>query len=192
MGGNDTGTNLHLPVGQGRAVFYHQYFFAPNYGGIVNIQGGGTVDNDRIRRLAGDVAADDLNPRGIGAVHLIDDDDIRHPQRYIARIVSQFMARTMGIDDGDMQVGFVKRKIVVAAVPQNDITAIGIFFRRPDDGFVIHTGINYVATDHVGFVFLHFFHRAVMFFQIGQFGKPLDFLGRDITIGHGMPDGDYF
>jgi hypothetical protein len=87
------------------------------------------------------------------------------------------MAGAMGIDNRDMQIGLVKRKVVVAPVPQDDVTALGIFFGRPHNGFVINTRIYHVAAHHMGFILFHFFDGTVVLLKVGQGCETLYFLG---------------
>ena len=47
--GDDAGAVGHMPVGEGGPVFHHQYFLAPNHGGIINIQSRSAIDHDGIR-----------------------------------------------------------------------------------------------------------------------------------------------
>src|SRR4030042_1606085 len=99
------------------------------------------------------------------------------------------MARAMWIDHCHVQVGVVEWEVVVAAIPDNYITAVRIVLSLSKDGLIVYAGVDDVAAHNVGFVFLYLFDGASVLFQIGHSGKSLHLLGGKVSIGHGMPDG---
>ena len=56
------------------------------------------------------------------------------------------------------------------------------------DSFIINSRIDNVSSYNMRFVFLHLLNGALMLFQIINRCKPLDLLGIQVTIRHGVPD----
>lgn len=87
------------------------------------------------------------------------------------------------IGQHDMQVRPQKWKIVVAAVPQQDV---GLAFGLRHDRGIIDAREHDIADGDVGFVFLSLFNRAVGVVKIIAGGEALNRLAGKIAIGHGV------
>ncbi len=83
------------------------------------------------------------------------------------------MAGSVWVDDHNFQVCFVEGKIIISAVPEDDIR---FFFSLFKDSSIIHAGINDDAVLDMGFVFFHFLDGALLFDHVLVGGKPLDLL----------------
>ena len=123
-----------------------------------------------------------------GGVHLVDDEDLGPAEVRLAGVVEQFVAGPVGIDDDDLEVGFVEGEVVVAAVPEDDV---GFFFGFAEDGFVVDAGVDDDPGLDVGFVLLALLDRALVLGQVVVGGEPLDFLLGQVAVGHGMADGGH-
>jgi hypothetical protein len=97
----------------------------------------------------------------------------------------RLVSGTQRIDQYDMKIGPDKRKVVVAAVPDDDI---GSRFREPQDALVIHARVHDVANSEVRLEFLALFDRACRGVQVRDRGKPLNRLALEVAVGHRMPD----
>ena len=93
------------------------------------------------------------------------------------------MTYPMGVSHINQQISLIKRQVIITAIPENDI---GFLFRLPDNGFIVNTGLHDSPTVNMRLIFLHLFDGAVMFLQIFNGGKSLDFLFCQVTIGHRM------
>jgi hypothetical protein len=94
--------------------------------------------------------------------------------------------RTVGaerIDENDVEVRAQERKVVVAAVPQQDVR-----FRlgRRENGGVIDAGEDQRAGADVRLVLLPFLHRAVGVGEVVEGGKSLDRLAGEVAVRHGV------
>src|ERR1044072_6579761 len=87
----------------------------------------------------------------------------------------------MGIGDHDLQVGLEKRRVIVAAVPENQVRFL---LGTKEDGFVIDSGINHGSVHDVGFVLLALLERALVFLRAGKSCEPLTRLVVKIGVGH--------
>ena len=173
----------HAAVGDGGAVFDHQHAPAAHRGRIVQAHRHGAAQDRRMRIGAARAVHHLLHRAGFGGIGLRHQHDVGHAQHRFARMVGRFVARAQGIDQHDVQVGADERKIVVAAVPQDEIGfAPGLL----DDADVIHAGIDDVACGEVRLVFFAFFDGAGRALQIGACLETLHALAREIAVRHGM------
>ena len=93
----------------------------------------------------------------------------------------------MRIEHHDVEVGTIERRVVVAAVPQDDVA---LPLRLAQDLLVIHSGIDGRALDDVRLVFLALFDGALVAVEIGQRSEALRALRRQVAVRHGMADHD--
>ena len=91
----------------------------------------------------------------------------------------------MRVDDDDRQIGLVERKVVVAAVPDDDV---GFLLRCAQDLLVVDASVDDRSVVDVGFVLLPLFDRAVMLVEVGVGFEPLHFLRDKVAVGHRMSD----
>ena len=54
-------------------------------------------------------------------IDLVDEDDVRHAQVGLARVVASLVAGAQRVDHDDVEVGAVEGQVVVAAVPEDDV-----------------------------------------------------------------------
>jgi len=59
---------------------------------------------------------------GCGHVHFVDDDDVRHPEHCLAGVIRLGLVRPERIEDRDVERGLEEGEIVVAAVPDDDVS----------------------------------------------------------------------
>ena len=141
----------------------------------------------RLGVIQRDVLPHRLHPVGIGRVHLVDDEHVRAAEVHFAGIVCQLVSRAMRIEDNDVEIGTIERRVVVSAVPQDNIA---LLLRLAQDFLVVHTGVNRGAFHDVRFVFLALFDGAEILVEVGQRPEALRMLHGQVAIGHGMTDHD--
>jgi hypothetical protein len=90
----------------------------------------------------------------------------------------------MRIDDDDVQVGLDERRVVVAAVPEDDVRFL---LRRAQDALVVDAGEDEVPLGEVGLVLLSFLDRGVGRVEILVALEPLHGLLRQVAVRHGVP-----
>ena len=98
-------------------------------------------------------------------VDLVDDEHIGHAGHRLAGVMGGDPARTQSIGHANMKIGPDKRKVVIAAIPNNDLC---LPLGQPQDRRVVGAGEYDIAREDVWFVFLALFDRAVVGLQIGQ------------------------
>jgi hypothetical protein len=64
---------------------------------------------------------DQRNVAALGLVHLVEQDRVGALEVDVAREVLELVAGAQRVDDGDPEVGLVERRVVVAAVPDDDV-----------------------------------------------------------------------
>ena len=207
--GNRTGTDLHLTVSQCRTVFHNEDFLALEEFGFVNREDGSSVDLLGRRVDFAQVGADSVDVVQRGGVDLVDDDDVSHAGDDLTRIVAHLGTGTQRVGNADGQIGNVEREVVVTAVPQHDVAAVGIVLGTShlnplaglrifglatlQDSFVVDTSVDDVTFgDHVGFVLFHLLDGAVLVFEVIDASETLDDLLVQIGIvRHGVTHGDH-
>jgi len=102
------------------------------------------------------------------------------------------MSCTVWINHGDVQVGNIKREIIVSTVPDHNIASVRVLLSCTKNGFIINTGIYHVSANHMRFILFHFFNGAFVFGKVINGGKTLNFLFNEIAIRHRMTNGNYF
>ena len=117
------------------------------------------------------------------AVHLVHDADVRHAQVRLARVVAELVSGTMRIDDDDVEVGLDERRVVVAAVPEDDVRFL---LRRAQDALVVDAREDEVALGEMRLVLLALLDRRVRCLEILIALEPLYRLFRQIAVRHGM------
>ncbi len=97
-------------------------------------------------------------PALVGAVDLVHDADVRHPQVRLAGVVAKLVARPVRVDDDEVQVRPDERRVVVAAVPDDHVC---LLLGRLQDRRVVDPREDEVALGEVGLVLLALLDRAV-------------------------------
>ena len=158
-------TIAHAAVRERRPVVDDDYPLASHRVGC--IQG-----NDRC-------AADDLgfgsestgglgDPLNVGRrrrVGLGDDDDVGHAQDSLARVMGGLVSRPQRIDENDVEAWSDERKVVVAAIPQNDIR---FFLGSLEDAGIVGTGKHQIADGEMRLILLALFDGALCGIEVGQ------------------------
>ena len=121
-------------------------------------------------------------------LRLGDDDDVGHAQDGLARMMGGLMSRSQGIDENDVKAWSDERKVVVAAIPQDDIRLLR---GSLEDAGIVGTGKDQIADGKMRLVLLPLFDRALRGIQIPEALEPLHGLALEMAIGHRMADGDH-
>ena len=120
-----------------------------------------------------------------GGIDLVDDQHIGHAGDRLARMVGGDLARPQRVGHHDVQIGADERKIVVAAVPDDDV---GLRSRpRVEDRGVVDAGEDQIAERDMRLVFLALFDGAAGGVEIGERGEALHALAQQIAVGHRVP-----
>ena len=164
-GGDDARAELHLAVRQRRAVLDDEHALAGDALRVVHHDRRGGLDDDGGAVDAPDVGAQRVDGGDVGGVHLVDDDDVRHPQVGLAGVVGQLVPDAQRVRDDDVEVGLVERRVVVAAVPQDDVR---LLLRLRQDVAVVDAGVDDRAADDVRLVLLDLLDRAVVLLEVGD------------------------
>jgi len=117
------------------------------------------------------------------AVHLVHDADVGHAEVRLARGVAELVPGAMRIDDDDVQVGLDERRVVVAAVPKDDVRFL---LRSAQDAFVVDAGEDEVARGEMGLVLLALLDCRVRRLEILVALEALHGLLREIAVRHRM------
>jgi hypothetical protein len=120
-GEHGPGAEPHLAVRQGWPILYHEHASARDALGAISHHGRGGLHDARIGVRYTHVTSKLLRGGEIGRVHLVDDDDVRHAQVGLTRVVRQLVSQPQRIGDDDMKRGPVERQVIVASVPHNDV-----------------------------------------------------------------------
>ncbi len=121
LGSNHPGTIGHPPMGQGGAILHDQHSLSRDQLRVVDENGGGGVHHQGPRIDSVYTEAYLFDVLGIRGHDLVDDDHICHQEVGLAGVVGVFMAGAMRVHQGDLQVRPVKRGVVVATVPDDDL-----------------------------------------------------------------------
>ena len=170
---------------QGRAVLDHQDPAAPHQTRILEPHRRGRSHHRRLRQQAADVS---LHPLDLGrrrGVSLGDDHDVRHPQHRLARVVGELVPGTERIRENDVQIWPHERKVVVPAVPEDDIR---LAFGRQQDALVVDAGKHHVSDLDVRLVFLSLLDGTARGIQCRRRVEALNRLARQVAVGHGMAE----
>src|SRR5256712_612448 len=112
---------LHAAVGQSRAVLDREDLLPADLHAVVRRDGRGRLDDDHIRIHAPDVLLHDLDVLRRRGIDLVDHDDVGHTDVRLARVVGELVSGTERVRDDDVQARFEDRRIVVPAIPQEDL-----------------------------------------------------------------------
>lgn len=189
LGGGHPGAEGHLAVGQGGSVLDDQHALVGDQLRLLDGQGAGGLDNHGAGVDAADVLTQVGQGVGVHGAQLVDDDDVGHAQVGLTGVVGQLVTGAEGVDDDDLEVACIERGVVVAAVPEDDL---GFLLGLVEDGLVVDTGVDDVAGGDVGLVLLHLFDGAVVLLEVLEGCEALDLLLDQVTVGHGVADGDDF
>lgn len=177
----------HPPVRDGRAILDDEgalsaKFFSTIHPGrhrALNDEGSGVFC---LRR--GAQGGEGLRRGGVG---LGDEKDIGHAQVRLARMVDVLMSRAVGVEKGDVQISDVEGKVVVPAVPEDDIPLPGGFLENRG---VVHPGEDASALRDVGEVLLPLLDGAAGGVEIFRACEALHPLPGEVAVGHGVADDD--
>ncbi len=97
------------------------------------------------------------------------------------------MSRPQRIDENDVEAWSDERKVVVAAVPQNDVR---FFLGSFEDAGIVGTGKYQIANGEMRLILLALFDGALCGIEVGQVPEALYGLAFQVAIGHRMADGD--
>jgi hypothetical protein len=89
------------------------------------------------------------------------------------------------VDDDDVHVGLDERRVVVAAVPDDDV---GFPLGGFEDGCVVDAGEDEIAFGEVRLILLALLDRAVGLLEILVALEALDDLLRQVAVGHRVPE----
>ena len=95
----------------------------------------------------------------------------------------------MRVSHNNLQVRHIKREVVIAAVPQNNVR---FFLGLANNLFVIHTCIDDHTVINVRLIFLALLNGALVFIEIVIICVALNFLCHEISIRHRVTDGGDF
>ena len=73
------------------------------------------------------------------------------------------MSRPMRVKENQVHVRKIKRRVVVTAVPHDDL---GFVFRCFEDSGLVHSGVDDDALIHERLIFLTLFNGALVFLEI--------------------------
>ena len=152
-------------MGQRRAILDDQHALAGNVFGVVDRDGRRGLDDDGPAVDSANILPQLVDGVDVGGIHLVDDDDIRDPQVGFAGVVEQFVAHAQRVGHDDVQIRLVEGRVVIAAVPDDDI---GLGLRLCQDVAVVHARVDDGPAHDVGFVFLDFLNRALVFLEVGN------------------------
>jgi hypothetical protein len=88
----------------------------------------------------------------------------------LAREVGELVARPVRVDDGDVEVGLVERRVVVAAVPDDDVRFL---LGLAEDRLVVDAGVDDVARGDVRLVLLALLDGALVLIEVLDGGEAL-------------------
>ena len=189
-GGEGAGTDVHFAVGEGRAVLDNEDALAGDTLGVVERERRGGEHDARVRIHAYDVVAHRLHAALGRGVDLVDDNDVGQAQVHLAGVIGQFVARAVGVGDGDREIGAIEGVVVVATVPDDDVAAVRVGFRGAQHGLVVDAGIDDRAALDVRLVFLHLLDGAALLREVVERGEALHPLRDEIAVGHGVAHDD--
>ena len=134
-----------------------------------------------------DVAEDPFDRCRVGAVDLVDHDDVGHPQVRLSRVVGELVAGPQRVDDDDQQVGPEEGEVVVAAVPDDQV---GLRLRLREDLGVVDARVHDHARLDRGLVLLALLDRRMGGVDVGERREPLYAHPLQVAVRHRMPDED--
>jgi len=160
-----TGAIAHAAMGNSRPVLDNQHMLSADRGSVVETDRRSCLQ-DLGRAVDGAQFRDGcLYVLWRGHIHLVDDQQIGHACCGLAGMMRRDLPRTQGICNDDVQIGADKGKIVIAAVPDDDI---GFRLGGADDGCIIDAGEHEIAQRDVRLIFLPLLDRAAGRIEIGQ------------------------
>ena len=145
--------------------------------------------------VTGEAALDDAGPRverrhvgqdlgqvgGSSRVDLVDDHDVGPQQAGLTRVVRELMTGPQRVDDGDLEVGDEEGEVVVASVPDDNVTlCLGL----AQDLLVVDPGVHHHAHADGLLVLLAFLHAGMGGVDLGHRCEALHSHGLEVPIGH--------
>ncbi len=150
-----------------------------------DVEGRGGHDDRRLGVVRADRVEDGVDAGLVGAVHLVHDADVRHAQVRLAGVVAKLVARPVGIDDDEVQVGLHERRVVVASVPHDHV---GLLLGGFQDRGIVDARKDEVPLGDVRLVLLALLDRAVGCLEVLVAREALDNLLREVAVGHRVPE----
>ncbi len=133
----------------------------------------------------GDVGSDRLDGARLGRIHLVDDDDIGHPEVGFTRVVVHLVARPERIRDHHEEVRLVEREVVVTAVPEDDV---GLLLGLTEDRLIVDPGVKDPARVEMRLVLLALLDRGLVAVQVRVRREALDALLDQVAVRHRVAD----
>ena len=146
-------------------------------------------------KVTGEAAFDDAGPwvggpprwpnlgevGGSSRVDLVDNHDVGPEQARLTRVVGELMAGAQRVDDGDLEVGDEEGEVVVASVPDDNVTfCLGL----AQDLLVVDPGVHHHAHADGLLVLLSFLQAGMGGVDLGHRCEALHSHGLEVPIGH--------
>jgi hypothetical protein len=127
------------------------------------------------------VGLDGVDAGGLGRADLVDQDHVGAGEVLSAREVVELVPGPVRVGHDDPQVGFEKRRVVVAAVPDDDVR---LLLGRGEDRRVVGACVHDDAVVDVRLVFFTLLDRAVVQREVVVAREPLHGLLGQHAVGH--------
>ena len=160
----------HPAVSDGGAVLDHKHCGADERQAVVEPHRGVRSDDRGFGIDGSDVGHHSLDRGRVGAVHLVDDDNICLPQVRLARVVRELVSSAQWVDYHDQEVGPEKRKVVVASVPDDQV---GLLLGAREDRGVVDAGVDDQTRFYRGLVLLALLQCRMSSVDVGERREPL-------------------
>src|SRR5712691_4618216 len=184
---NVGGPVLHAAMGERWTVFDRENALPANLDAVVRRDRRRGFDEDDVRVHAPDILLHKLDVLGRRRVDLVDHDDVGQADVRLAGIVRELVTWAERIRDDDEQVRAEERRIVVPAVPKEDLR---LLLRLAEDLFVVYAGVDDSPLVDVGLVLFAFLDRGLVFVEVLVRRKALDRLGCEVAVRHRVSHDD--
>ena len=186
LGGEHGGAVGHLAVRERGSVLDGEHPLAPDLLRVALDQERRCGEDDL---RGGSVLADRIEDRIDSllrrSVHLVDDAYVRHAEIRLAGVVAKLVTGAVRVDDDDVDVRLDERRVVVAAVPENDVC---LPLGEAENLLVIDPGEDEVPLGEVRLVLLPLFDRGVGGVEVFVALESLHGLLRQVAVGHRVPE----
>src|SRR5271157_3813327 len=177
------GAERHFAMRQRGAVLYHQHAPPANALRVRHRHTTLRLDHRGKRVDAGEIVTDGFHGLPRRGVDLVDHQHVGAAKVHLAGVVTQLVADAERVRHYDFQVGAIERRVVIAAVPQDQLC---LPLRLPQDRLIVHTGVDYGPLPKVRLVLLPLLDGALLLPQILHGGETLDPLLGEVAVRHGM------
>src|SRR2546428_1896813 len=164
--GYESNSVWHVPVSDSWPVLYDKHPFSLNEVRLVQGYFGRGPDYRRLRVQLSQVRLDEVDVLWVRGVDLVYDGGVCDTNVHFTGIVVELMTWTKGVEDSKVDVRFDEWDVVVATVPENDVS---LLLRRVQDPVVVYSGKNHETIRNVRFVLLALFNRAFIPVQAFRF-----------------------